>query len=325
MRKPIIIAAVAGAAAVITIGAISLNGEKKASVDPVAAAPRPAVNDTTPMLTRPPRLDSGPAEAIPERPDRPMEAPDRPEGDRRGDRGNWWQAGLGDRPMSADQWAERFEEMNKRREEFMSRFDTNGDGELDDSEREAIRDFFRKQREERMLQRMTERFDADGDGVLNEEERMAAEAELEARRVEREARMLERFDTDGDGQISDAESQAARESFRQGGDRGRPGAGATDGRNQWREAIQRYDMDGDGQLNLDESYNAYLDQFDQRTRREFVRRFDSASDGAVDAGDFSAFLERYNAKDESTDLNGDGRIDERDVERFRDLMMATSP
>jgi Ca2+-binding EF-hand superfamily protein len=322
VRKPIIIAAVAGTAAVITIGAISLNGEDKPTVDPVAGAPRPAVDDTTPMLTRPPRMDSQTPEAMPVRPERPDEIRERPEDDRRGRDGrNRGRPGLGDRPMSADDWAERFGEMQKRRQDFMERFDADGDGELSEEERQAVRDYFRQRREEQMQRRLVERFDADGDGVLNEEEQLNADAEMEARRVERQARMTERFDTDGDGKLSEAENQAARESFRGG----RGGRGGGDGANRWRDAVQRYDQDGDGELNLDESYAAYLDQFDQRSRREFVRRYDGNGDGGVDASDFNAFLEKYNAEDPSTDVNGDGRIDERDVEQFRDLMFVTTP
>ena len=111
-------------------------------------------------------------------------------------------------------------------------------------------------------------------------------------------------------------------SFRRG--RGGDDRGGNPG-DRWRRAIEQYDRDGDGELNLDESYDAYLDQFDQRTRREFVRRYDTNDNGGIDASDLNAFMERYKAEDPSTDINGDGRIDERDVERFRDLMFATTP
>lgn len=324
MRKPLMIAAVAGAAVVITIGAISLNGERTGSVDPVAGTPQPAP-DTRPMvINRPARLDADAPQTIPERAEDPRTAEARPEGRREGGRPDWRRRpGLNDEPMKAEDWASRFEEMKKRREDFMARFDADGDGELSEEERNAIREHFRAERRERMIARMTDRFDADGDGVLNEDERLAAEAELdaelEARDIERRARMVERFDTDGDGQLSDAENQTARDQFAR--DRGGRGGGP----NGWREAVQRYDRDGDGELNLDESYDAYLDQFDQRTQREFTRRFDANADGGVDTGDFNTFLEKYNAKDEAADVNGDGKLDQRDVERFRDLMVASSP
>lgn len=317
MRKPLIIAAVAGAAAVVTIGAISLRSSADKAIDPVNATPAPVQFEEPVRVNRPPRLDSE-TMAIPERPEQADQASVRPEGERRGEgRGDRRRRqGLGDSPMNAEDWSSRFEEMSKRRKEFMDRFDTDGDGELSEEERDVMREEMRARRQEMMLERMTERFDADGDGVLNEEEKLNAEAELEARRMEREIRMVERFDSDGDGKLSDAENQAAREQF----SRGRGG-----NRGGWQEAIQRYDTDGDGQLDLDESYTAYLDQFDQRTRREFVRRYDSNTDGAIDAGDLNEFLEKYRAEDESTDVNGDGVINERDVEQFRDLMSLTSP
>lgn len=322
MRRPLIIAGVAGSAAVITIGAISMNASKPKAIDPVADAPRAAENSGPMVISRPARLDNDAPLTSPERPGSADAQAARPERDGEGERQGWRRRpGLNDNPMGAEDWAQRFEEMKKRRADFMERFDVDGDGELSEEERAAIGAYFREQRRERMLARMTDRFDADGDGELNDEERLAAEAELEARDIERRARMVERFDTDGDGQLSDAESQAARERFGRG--RGGPGGGG--GRGGWDTMIQRYDRDGDGDLNLDESYDAYLDQFDRRTQREFTRLYDANGDGGVDTGDFNTFLEQYNAKEASADVNGDGRLDERDVERFRDLMMATTP
>ena len=322
MRKPLIIAAVAGSAAVVTIGAISIRGNSQQSVDTVSNAVQAAPDSRPAVVERPSRLDS----------DEPMVAPERPEeteevrrgpgrGGRDGGEGrpDWRRRpGLNDAPMAAEDWADRYAEMRKRRDDFMARYDLDGDGELSEEEREVMREQFRAERRERMIERMTDRFDADGDGVLNEDERLAAEAELEARDIERRTRMVERFDTDGDGQLSDAESQAAREQF----SRGR-GGGPGGGPGGYQQIVQRYDRDGDGDLNLDESYEAYLDQFDRRTQREFARRYDANGDGGVDTSDFSVFLEKYNAKDESADVTGDGKIDDRDVERFRDLMLVS--
>jgi len=54
------------------------------------------------------------------------------------------------------------------------------------------------------------KFDADGDGILNETERQAAR-EAMAKRAEEEK--LRRFDTNGDGILDDAERRAAREAM----------------------------------------------------------------------------------------------------------------
>lgn len=218
---------------------------------------------------------------------------------------------LGDKPMSAEDWAKRWVERQSRRKEWMDRFDTDGDGQISDAEREAMRAEMRARRDEFMLRRMTSRFDADGDGVLSDAERVEAEAELAVRRAEREARMTERFDTDGDGKLSDSERRAIRDQF---GPSGRGGG---------RDTVSRYDANGDGELDLDESYEAYLDQFRARQERLFIRRYDTGDDGTVDAGDLEAFLTTYREKEPTADINEDGVIDQHDVERFRDLMAAS--
>jgi hypothetical protein len=56
--------------------------------------------------------------------------------DRRGDRGGWGRGGPGG------------EDREARRAEFMQRFDENGDGEIDEAERDKIRNFFREMRYE---------------------------------------------------------------------------------------------------------------------------------------------------------------------------------
>lgn len=61
---------------------------------------------------------------------------------------------------------------------------------------------------------MVGKFDADGDGKLNETERAAAKAHMEQRmrtRMEKKLERLKAVDADGDGKISDAEWAAARE------------------------------------------------------------------------------------------------------------------
>ena len=71
-------------------------------------------------------------------------------------------------------------------------------------------------------QAMIQRFDSDGDGQLNDEERAAAQEHIKERRKDHEQRrreMLERFDANGDGQIDETEHAAMREWMSQRNDR----------------------------------------------------------------------------------------------------------
>lgn len=78
--------------------------------------------------------------------------------------------------------------------EMMKRFDTNGDGQVDDGERSAAKAQFMQKHKDKWA-----RFDTNGDGQLDESERSLAKAE-----------MIKRFDTDGDGKLSRQERQAIR-------------------------------------------------------------------------------------------------------------------
>lgn len=358
-RKIVVLSVLTASAGAVAVGALSLSMKsREESADRVAVAARSrTISEPTQAARTPPRLASGEsisrveadrAEAAPE------EAAERPERGRRGDRGeredgarpDRRRPGLGAAPMSPEDWAGRWEQMQERRREFMSRFDTDGDGVISESERAAIREAMMERRREEMLQRMLPRFDLDGDGVLNDAERKAAEEALEAMRIEREARFMARFDLDGDGVLSDSERAAMQASFergpRDGGNRGPGGPGGPGG--EWGgfggppaggdwfgqggvqtrvapQMLERYDLDGDGVLNMDESYEAYLDQFEVREQRMFLRRYDTTGDGQVGPADLEAFLVRFRDSDMHADVNGDGVLDQRDVERFRDLML----
>ncbi len=85
-----------------------------------------------------------------------------------------------------------------RRDRMLERFDTDGDGTLNDDERSAAREVWREHKSDRRehradrrehradrRERMLERFDSDGDGSLNDDERGAAREARHARRAER--------------------------------------------------------------------------------------------------------------------------------------------
>ncbi|MCC5021444.1 MAG: hypothetical protein J6386_00880 [Candidatus Synoicihabitans palmerolidicus] len=118
----------------------------------------------------------------------------------------------------------------RKKEEVLQRFDTNNDGKLDKTERQAMRASMDEGRAGKpgrggeMRGRMGERFDADGDGKLSETERAAAETTMRAEIAQR-PRAMERVDTDKDGQISNAEWAVAREQMNRGRGPGGPGGG----------------------------------------------------------------------------------------------------
>jgi hypothetical protein len=97
--------------------------------------------------------------------------------------------------------------------EILEKFDKDGDGKLNEEEREAMHKAMKARHEEEMLKR----FDKDGDGKLSEEERKAMEEERKKRMGEREKELLKRFDKNGDGILDEEEKKAAREARREHG------------------------------------------------------------------------------------------------------------
>lgn len=116
----------------------------------------------------------------------------------------------------AGEEGERRERGPRNREEFMKRFDTDGDGELSDEEREAVRREYgdRRRGDEQMREIVMRRFDADGDGELNDAERDAVRAEFRRVREEIQARIMPQYDLDGDGELNREERQAAMPAYR---------------------------------------------------------------------------------------------------------------
>ncbi len=159
------------------------------------------------------------------------------------------------------------------RQAFLDQFDTDGDGTISETEREAARTYMaengrpggrgqgqqgRRGPTAEQRQQIMERFDTDGDGQLNETERAAAREAMQGRggqgrggpSAEQRTRILEQYDTDGDGQLNETERAAAREAM-QGQGRGGQGQQGRRGptAEQRQQIMERFDTDGDGQLN----------------------------------------------------------------------------
>ncbi len=185
------------------------------------------------------------------------------------------------------------------RQAILKRFDKNGDGKLDEAERQAAREAFMKRRggpgkdgkgrpgkgRPGQFDRaaILKQFDKNGDGKLDEAERQAAREAFMKRRggpgkagkgrpgkgrpggLDRAA-ILKQFDKNGDGKLDEAERQAAREAFmkRRGGrDRGKFGQGRPGGpvdgpkpRIDRAKLIEQFDADGDGKLSPEERRKA---------------------------------------------------------------------
>ena len=113
--------------------------------------------------------------------------------------------------------------------EILEKFDKDGDGKLNEEEREAAK-AARGEMEANRKKEMLAKFDKDGDGKLSEEEKKAAHEAMKKK-------MLEKFDKDGDGELSEEEKSEMRKAMphRPGGPDGkgkgkgeRPGKGGGD-------------------------------------------------------------------------------------------------
>ena len=119
-----------------------------------------------------------------------------------------------------------------RRAEMKAKFDVDGDGTLNKTERQAAREAHKQRRIERI----------DGDGTISDKERSAA-------KDKHRAKMIERFDADGDGELNEAERSVAKEKHRE-------------------KMLKRFDTDGDGELNDTERQAAKEARDKFRERRE---------------------------------------------------------
>jgi Ca2+-binding EF-hand superfamily protein len=210
----------------------------------------------------------------------------------------------------------RFGSRESRMADMLERFDKDGDGELNDEERQAAREAFRAEREARRQAWLLEQYDKDGDGVLNEEEQAQLDADREAREAERakreaenKQRALEAYDADGDGELSEAEKQEGRQARRE----------YMMGQ---REAFTaRFDTNGDGELTGDERLGIRETMGQVFGEMRFVRSFDSNGDNLVTAADMPAYMDLFYSGSREADVNRDGVVDEADLADFQQRVL----
>lgn len=176
-------------------------------------------------------------------------------------------------------------------------------------------------------ERMIERFDADGDGELNEAERNAARETVKAEHAERreaaKAKLLARFDDNGDGELDEAERAEVRVAI---GPMLRERMCALGGREGGRHmhlrelAVKRFDTDGDGDLN--EAELAAAKAFAEQKKAEMIGRFDADGDGTLTGDERDAARESIRER-RVLDANRDGAINELDVQALSDRLIAS--
>lgn len=126
----------------------------------------------------------------------------------------------------------------RNRDDLIKKFDTNGDGKLDEQEKEAAKKEFQGKRgagnRAGGMAELIKKFDKNGDGKLDDQEREAAHKEMKGGRkpgatkptdgkpgagkpgagksgnLESNEKLLKHFDKNGDGKLDDDERAAAK-------------------------------------------------------------------------------------------------------------------
>ncbi|MGB1873759.1 MAG: EF-hand domain-containing protein [Akkermansiaceae bacterium] len=93
---------------------------------------------------------------------------------------------------------------------LMQKFDKDGDGQLNETERAELKKQMMQRKEERKA-KMLERFDSDKDGKLSAEERKTAFPVIAKENKEIHQAIRSEFDKNGDGKISPDEAKGIRE------------------------------------------------------------------------------------------------------------------
>lgn len=133
------------------------------------------------------------------------------------------------------------------RQEIIKKYDKDGDGKLNDEEKQnALKEFRKGRPDQPNKEELLKKYDANKNGQLDPEEKEKARKELGARAGRSREELLKKFDKDGDGKLSDAEREAARKETRKG-------ASVPP------DVLKKYDADKDGKLSREEMRKARED------------------------------------------------------------------
>jgi Ca2+-binding EF-hand superfamily protein len=162
---------------------------------------------------------------------------------------------------------------------MLQEFDADGDGVLNEAEKDAALEDMRRRQRERML----DRFDTDGDGELSQEERAAMREGGRGRFGQRiEDWKLRDFDSDGDGELSEEENEALKGFQERLGQLGK------------HLDLRFNDLDGDGEVTREERLEVGKQWRGQRWKImvRFAGLMDSDGDGQVSPREMEGFNER---------------------------------
>jgi Ca2+-binding EF-hand superfamily protein len=197
------------------------------------------------------------------------------------------------------------------REKLMEKYDTNGDGELDDQERSAMKEAWAEKRKNHKGGRrkgswseIRKQYDKDGDGELDDQERSAMkEAWAEKRKNRKGGRSKSRkhHHKDGDGRFHSKRHARHKGSAKKWGKHG--------GFDLSRHLMTRLDANKDGEISADEVPGKYHKHF---------KSVDADADGTVNQEEISQAVNKAKTKFVShvqsrifdkIDQNDDGKLD----------------
>lgn len=245
---------------------------------------------------------------------------------------------LGVNPSAARAQADR-----PQYQELLKRFDRDGDGRLNEQERQLMSQEVQKRAGQGNANRpsreeVIKRYDKNGDGQLDAQELAALRSQMAKTRDGAGSRppndnrregtnnrgLIERFDTNKNGRLDPEEQQKAREAMqrRQGNPQQRPPQpGNRQSGTSREQVLQRFDANGNGRLDPEEQEKARA-AFGQLQRRGGGQRGSSRTQGIEPRDrkarlDMSALLEKY-------DANKNGRLDADERRLAMDAMQTRS-